>query len=67
MLGKFVISAALGRTVFFAAALAHDPKVVMRGEGKPVAVPFHPTTLLLSENENNRIQKPSIGCNIKWK
>ena len=22
---------------------------------------------LLSENENNRIQKPSIGCNIKWK
>jgi AhpC/TSA family. len=22
---------------------------------------------LLSDNENNRIQKPSIGCNIKWK
>ena len=22
---------------------------------------------LLSKNENNRIQKPSIGCNIKWK
>ena len=22
---------------------------------------------LLSENENKRIQKPSIGCNIKWK
>ena len=34
------------------AASAHDPKVVLPGEGKPVAVPFHPTTLLLSENEN---------------
>ena len=22
---------------------------------------------LLANNENNRIQKPSIGCNIKWK
>jgi mannose-6-phosphate isomerase-like protein (cupin superfamily) len=52
MSGKFVISAALGCSVLLAAALAHDPKVVMPGEGKPVAVPFHPTTLLLSENEN---------------
>ena len=34
------------------AAYAHEPKIVMPGEGKPVAVPFHPTTLLLSEEEN---------------
>lgn len=34
------------------AAAAHDPKVVKPGEGKPVAVPFHPTSLLLSEDEN---------------
>ncbi len=33
-------------------AAAHEPKTVKPGEGKPVAVPFHPTTLLLSENDN---------------
>lgn len=38
--------------LFTCAASAHEPKVVPAGEGKPVGVPFHPTTLLLSENEN---------------
>ena len=27
----------------------------------------HALSCLLANNENNRIQKPSIGCNIKWK
>ena len=27
----------------------------------------HAITCLLSNNKNTRIQKPSIGCNIKWK
>ena len=27
----------------------------------------HALSCLLANTENNRIQKPSIGCNIKWK
>ena len=28
---------------------------------------YHALSCLLANTENNRIQKPSIGCNIKWK
>ncbi len=52
MLGKLTASASVGLCALCGVVLAHEPKIVLPGEGKPVAVPFHPTTLLLSENEN---------------
>ena len=42
----------LGATAFLAVAThAHPPTVVASGAGRPVPVPFHETTLLLSERK----------------
>lgn len=41
----------LAATIAAAAVSAHEPVVVLLGEGQPVPVPFHETTLLVSETD----------------
>lgn len=47
--GRF---AAIPMLLLATAAVAHEPRVVAPGDGQPVPVPFHETTLLLSESDS---------------